>query len=52
MESCDGAANARGDDEQRSGKDERAKHEEQKLVHTLMIQQSKRVTGGRSPAIY
>ncbi len=39
MESCDGAANARGDDEQRSGEDKRTEDKEQKLVHVLMILQ-------------
>jgi len=37
--SCDGAANARGDDEQCGGKDEWAKDVEEQLVHKQMILQ-------------
>ena len=36
---CNDSANPRRDKEQHSGEDERAKHDEQKLVHTLMILQ-------------
>ncbi len=35
--SCDGAANARGDDQQRGSKGQRAEDEDQKLIHALMI---------------
>jgi len=39
MESCENAANSSRDDKKRGSDDERAEHQEQKLVHTLMILQ-------------